>query len=84
MCVHVCVQLWEVCVVCVVRGVNETAGPSTDTADDDVFNYLNANRRQGTWGESEAEKVIKSITTFAKSYKGDLLNYLCQCILLIT
>lgn len=57
--------------VCVVRGVSDTADPSTTAANDDIFSYLNANRRQGTWAESETEKVIRCIATFAKSYKGD-------------
>ena len=28
-------------------------------------------KRQGTWADSEAEKVLKSILSFAKSWSGD-------------
>ena len=49
-------------------------------------------KRQGTWADSEVEKALKSILSFAKTYRGKIIKisntlfyrlYLWVCIFLI-
>ena len=70
-----CVTMWFTVGVC--RGVTEVAG-------NEDHRFLVSTRRQGTWADSELEKTLKVLISFAKGYPGEVaqmqLRFICRSI----
>ncbi|WAR07633.1 SHPRH-like protein, partial [Mya arenaria] len=60
-------------VECCLRPIAEVLNKDTVRLGPDVGGFK-ANR-EGTWADSDAEKALKSILSFAKSYGGELVEY---------
>ena len=48
----------------VVRGVSEVSGLEGESL------FQVGTRRQGTWADSETERILKTLISFAKGYGG--------------